>query len=149
MRTEALIDKNIVKKVVDWSLFDFVIPSVFPLAFVWVVCFFLIRPVMDIHDLFVIPLENGVYLFVGVATTFGLLQDRKKAPNILNTLGFGIRLCILMFFVGLIFVSSLGLLPGWIAVSYQENINYSICITIAALALSIHTKYRILKNTNY
>jgi hypothetical protein len=105
---------------------------------------FYIRVEMDIRDLFLLLLKNGVYTFLGLTILISLFQDYRKARDAFNLLLF-IIIVLSFLIIGFIFLSSLGFVPQDVAISYEQNMNAFVITTVSILTLSLLFKYTILR----
>jgi hypothetical protein len=108
------------------------------------VSWFYVKVEMNVYDLFVLLLKNGVYTFLGLTILISLFQDYRKVPEAFNLFLY-ITILFSFFIIGFIFLSSLGFVPKDKAISFDENTFAFRIVTVSILALSFCFKYRILR----
>jgi hypothetical protein len=136
--------KEIAIELFDWILVNMIVPCVLPLLFAICVSQFYVRVEMSIFVLFQLLLKNGVYSFLGLTILISLFQDYRKVPEAFK-LHVYITILFSFFIIGFIFLSSLEFVPKDRAISYEQNINAFVIVTVSILTLSLWFKYTILR----
>jgi hypothetical protein len=138
------MNKAITLEIIDWTLVGLAVPVIFPLLFSFCVSQLYVRVDMNVCELLILLLKNGVYTFLGLTILIGLFQDYRKFPEVFTlSLYLGVFYSSLM--IGFIFLSSLGFVPKEAAISYEQNIDAFVIVTVGILSLSFFFKYKILK----
>jgi hypothetical protein len=136
------MNKEIAIELLDWALVNVITPFMLPILFT--VCAGLFYVKISMYSIFDLLLSDGVYTFLGLTILVSLFQDYRNNPEAFKLY---IYITILLSFLinGFIFLSSLNFVPASHAISYSQNINAFVIITMSILTLSIFFKYKILK----
>ena len=127
----------------DWLLINLIVPVLIPYIFVFM-SKLLVHLNKDYFEVFKMLLNDGVYTFVGLMLTFSLLQDYRFAKNAFTIWFWGWFLTS-MLCVGMIFISSLGLITSEDAVTFKDNQTLFLTITGVNILLSVFFKYNIIQ----
>lgn len=135
--------KKLICEFFDWLLINLVIPVILPYLFL-LMAKLVIKTDMDYQDTFYKLLDNGVYTFVGLLLLLSLFQDYRHAKKVFNPL-FYIFCCVSCIIIGLIFMSSIGVVTGESARTFKENTPMFVIVTSLNIVVSSFFKVQMLR----